>query len=174
MPTGVPTPNFFWVGAAGGILACAFWPFLMVNMPIIGFMATGLGIVLESVGIYGFYRNYGDGFHVFAAGIGMVGGGLFAAIWLLLYGMGMLYYFFLGFVISIIMLITYGILAGVSFMKARHFTGMADVAMATAIFFFLGGPASVISNVLAAYVFTQAYVPYTYSGYDAPAERAYY
>ncbi len=138
-------------------------------------LVVGLGIMILSVGLVGFYWNYGGAFHIVSATLGVVTGGVF-----FLFGLYCLTYirileefvliFFWGGSYGFLMLAASEVLVGISLILVRDYTGRdratiaaAIVAIATIItvvndyILFLG---LVVQGLLVAYVFYHANVPF--------------
>jgi hypothetical protein len=195
-PKGEPNKQLFTIGAVGSVLSIFSVPVALTSV-LLGYYYMGVimifasmvlvsvAIILQSIGMYGFYRNYGIQLGLFSAILGIITAVAVAALVLFL-GFGFTPYFyyysapldgigalammqmeFFSFLIVVILgagilVLVTGLLWGVTFIQAKEYMENESLAMVTGIFFLLGGLVTVIPSLLAAIVFFQAEVPDPY------------
>jgi hypothetical protein len=200
-PAGEPSREPFKIGIIGSILGIGgppivimivlsmimpylYYPYpdeqVLIDMAFIPVMAIvavmGLAVLFQSIGLNGFYRNYGLKMGRYAAIFGyittivIIGLGASFPMLLMMPSAGSVVATFLVIIlVAVILIFATGVFWGIAFIQVREFTDSEDLCMITGIAFLLGGILTVIPSILAAIVFYQAPLPTT--GYTG--ERTY-
>ncbi len=163
-PRGRPSKALFRMGAIGCLLSAFALPVLTILLVLetplslnyftyFGFIGSGIAFVLQSIGVYGFYKNYG------------VRMGLVTALLEFIVFLSTLVAFPLQLnqntfspIISVYLLVLMFILynaLGITFYKIGYFQENPDKPFSTALVYFFMGFITFAPNLMAAYVFAK-------------------